>query len=414
MRARVALLIAVLAGGCSSREHANPFDPANHVTSGRPSGFVAIAGNHRVDLRWDATAASGLEGYQLYRRVGGAGDFLPLSSLLEPFTLGYADLGLTNGVDYEYRLYFVFDRGLGDLPASGIATPGTTRPWVVDYLGNALCALSADGRQVATRVGGFRGPYTVGFDTTSRWVWVSEYDGTTVRIYNPATRVFVSIPGLRPTALAVQQADGTAWVCDESSKRVFHFDRNGQVAGNPIENLTDPIGVAANGTDFSVWVCDWGADRVRQVAEDGTTPLGSYAVTKPSRVAIDPVTGDAWVTSFSGHSVHQLSPATGSVELTLTEFGGPIGIAVDDLRRRVWVADTRSGQVVALDPVDGSVEFSVPVPGAADVVVDRVTGDAWVSTREARDVVILSAAGAVRRRMNALQTPYGIALERLN
>jgi DNA-binding beta-propeller fold protein YncE len=254
MRARVALLIVGLAAGCSTREHANPFDPANQVTSGRPAGFAAIAGDRRVDLRWDSTPATGLVGYQVFRRVGGSGEYTAITGQLEPYTIGYADTGLLNGVDHEYRLYFVFTRGLGDLPATDIATPGTIRPWVVDYSGGSLNALSPDGREVATRVGNFRGPIAVGVDTTRGLVWASEFDGGTVRVYNPATRVLLSIPGLRPGALAVQQADGTAWVCDELSRRVFHFQPDGQIAGNPIEFLTDPIGVAADGNDASVWV----------------------------------------------------------------------------------------------------------------------------------------------------------------
>ena len=410
MRARVAILIALLAAGCSSRERANPFDPANQVTSGRPSGFVAVAGNQRVDLRWDPVPiGTGLVGFQLFRRVGGAGEFDALSSVLPPTDIRYSDLGLANGVDHEYRIYFVFDAGLGQLPAQDIATPGTIRPWVVDYLHGTLNMLSPDGREIATRVGGFRGPFAVSADTTRGLVWFSEYDAGLVRVYDPATRVMVSIPGTRPSSIAVQQADGSAWVCDEFTRDVFHFDPDGQVSGPSIEGLGDPIGVATNGSDRSVWVCDNLNNIVRHATETAGV-LTNFAVTKPSRVAVDAATGEAWVTSFTGDAVHRLRPSNGQVD-SYGGFDGPIGIACDDLRRRVWVADAFGGRVLALRMADGTVAFSVPVATASDVAVDRLTGEAWVVTREAGVVLRISDTGAVIQRMTALQVPYGIALD---
>ena len=59
----------LLLAGCSRRERANPFDPLNPSTSGRPSGFVALAGDREVRLRWQAVQGNSLSGYQIFRRA---------------------------------------------------------------------------------------------------------------------------------------------------------------------------------------------------------------------------------------------------------------------------------------------------------------------------------------------------------
>src|SRR5438552_3379018 len=118
MRARLALL-TLLAGtlaGCSVRERANPFDPHNRDTSGRPIGFARLAGNGAVAMRWQPVTGEGLVGFQVWRRTGGDLAFAPLSATLPVTASEYLDRGLVNGVDYSYRLYYVFDNGLGTRP----------------------------------------------------------------------------------------------------------------------------------------------------------------------------------------------------------------------------------------------------------------------------------------------------------
>ena len=53
--------------GCSSLEHANPFDPDNLQTFGRPKLIVAAAGDSQVVLDWTIPALTDLVAVQMIR-----------------------------------------------------------------------------------------------------------------------------------------------------------------------------------------------------------------------------------------------------------------------------------------------------------------------------------------------------------
>ena len=109
MRARLALLtLALLAAGCAKRERANPFDPQNPETGGRPTGFTTTAGPGLVEMRWDAPHVAGPVGFQVWRRVAGEAAFSALSLPLPGSQTTLSDFGLANGLLHEYRLYYVF------------------------------------------------------------------------------------------------------------------------------------------------------------------------------------------------------------------------------------------------------------------------------------------------------------------
>lgn len=412
MRGRAAVLALALGllAGCSSRERTNPFDPANPRTHGAPVGFAAVAGDHLVALGWEPAAGAGLSGFQLFRRDEGDSLFRPLGPVLPGDTPGYLDFPLTDGRRYDYRLYFVFSRGLGPRPAEDSATPGPLVPWVVEQGNGALDRLSADGRHVAFTRSGFVGPVDVQVDPITGRVWVSDPGFGRVTVYDPGLGLAVAITGLlTPSAIAVDPADHTAWVCDEGLNAVYHFTPRGAPAvPAALAPLATPIGVALDPLDGSVWVCERGQNRVRHFSAGGT-PLSSTAVDAPSRVAVDSTTREPWVTSFDRAQVLRLAP-TGAPRDTVGSFLGPIGVAVDPRRGRVWVADARANGIVALGR-DGSVQFRVgALIAARAIAIDRASGEAWVACTGEGTVVRVSPAGAVVERAGGLNQPYGIAL----
>ena len=130
MRARIALLIfsattAIALASCAERDRGNPFDPANQVTGGRPTGFAALAREGRADLVWQTPGTPGLVGFQVWRRTADETTFHALSAVLQPSVTSLADRGLLDGLDHYYRLYFVFGSGLGSGPAEDVATPAS-------------------------------------------------------------------------------------------------------------------------------------------------------------------------------------------------------------------------------------------------------------------------------------------------
>jgi hypothetical protein len=131
--------------GCATRERANPFDPQNPATQGRPAGFVALAADQRVSLSWQPVAGENLVGYQLFRRRASETDFTPLAGTLPLAQSSFQDLGLINGEDVFYRCYFVFASGLGARFAEDVAAPGAVLAFYGLSVALALAAWRAGG-----------------------------------------------------------------------------------------------------------------------------------------------------------------------------------------------------------------------------------------------------------------------------
>jgi len=405
-----AALAAAFAAGCGTREHANPFDPQNPVTHGRPAGFAALAGPSLVELRWSPPLLAGDFGYRLFRRIAGEADFRQIGPDLDRSSSYYADFGLADGTLHEYRLYYVFSGVTGGLPAEDAATPGPLRPWCADLARASLFAITPDGRHIVAEHGGYIGPTHLAVDPTRGTVWISDtYDGRVVN-FNPATGGRFQIPGFaEPVALAVDPIDRSIWVCDQGRDAVYHYTAAG-VAGTPSQfpGLLTPIGVACDPTSGNVWVCERGRDRVLRFARNGTL-LSAATLGVPSRIAVDSLTGDAWATSFEGAKLVRFS-AAGVAEDTVA-LAGPIGVAVDARRGRIWVADARAGQVVVVTRAGQILHRIGGMTQARDVDVDLAAGEAWVTVPGIRSVVRIAESGAVLARLGGFTDPYGIALD---
>ncbi len=415
MRRLAALLIpALLLGtGCTSRPHSNPFDPANPQTGGRPAGFVALAEERAVLLSWQAASSPQLVGYQAFRLAPGDTAYVAITDVLPPQRTSVQDLGLLDGVQYRYRLFFVFDRGLGGLPAEDVATPGPLVPWVADFDGGTLVRLSADGRHVAQslQIGSLSEPVAVDVNPSDGTLWAVSPSGGVV-VYQTATgdQTIVGPQVAEPVSVVVDRAHGSAWVGDGSNDVVVHLLPTGQPAFPPdLSGLQFPGSLALDATSGSLWVVEQDGDDVRRY--DALGALAATApVSAPTSVAVDSLTHEAWVTSFDNGRVVRVS-ASGVPLDTVTACRGPLGVTVDVRRRRIWVADALDNRVVALAP-DGSVQFTVPnLPEARAIAVDDSTGEAWVTLTAAGAVARLSPGGQVITQVGGLTGPWGIALD---
>lgn len=411
MRARLALLgaLALLAAGCSSRPRANPFDPLNPSTSGRPPGFMALAGDRQVTLRWDPVVGGNFTGYRLYRRAAGEIGFTAITDVLDPLTTSFRDIPLVNSQQYDYRLYFVFLSGIGSNPSEDQATPGAAMPWLIESDGDDIIRVTPDNRRVAARRPGFGQTTDLAVNPTNGDVWVTDAGGGRVVVYEAASGVTVSIAGLsNPQAVAVDPGDATGWVCDAGRSSVYHLNRDGQLLSASIGPLNQPVDAAVDPGPGNLWVCELGANRV------GRYDLGqlqwSVTIPGPSRVAVDSVTHEGWVTSFGSGIVTRVSP-NGQVLGTFPGFTAPLGVAVDARRGRIWIADPYAGRITALRR-DGSEEFRLSGLGdAGEIAVDPATGEAWAVLGVTGSVARLSPAGAVLRVQGGFQFPYAIGVD---
>jgi len=415
MRRLAALLILALGllAGCSRRAHLNPFDPDNPDTGGRPEDFVALAANQGVILRWRATSSPGLIGYQIFRRGPDDADYRPLTGVLPAVTSSIGDFGLANGRDHRYRIYYVFDRGLGALPAEDVATPGPLRPWVSDYDARLLVRLTADGRHLAETLNPTGAvPAALDVDPVTGTVWTCGPDGG-VLAWNPGTGQRMLFQGFpMPVSVLVDRVGRSVWIGDAINDQAVHLDLSGVPVDPPVLTSLDwPGSLALDERTRALWVVEQDGNRVRKYSASGAL-LGTASVDLPSRVSVDEVTHEAWVTSFQRGRVVRLSPFAVPLD-TITACSGPIGIVADPLRQRVWVADASGSQVVALRH-DGTVEFRIGnQPDAREVALDDSTGEVWATLPAAGAVSRLSPDGREILRVGGMTAPYAIALDDL-
>ncbi|NOT35197.1 MAG: hypothetical protein HOP12_13705 [Candidatus Eisenbacteria bacterium] len=403
------LLIAIGQLGCATRDRLNPFDPANGTTLGRPVGFAALAGNRRVDLRWQSASGSGLLGFRLWQRTAPESAYKLIAGLLPPASSRYVSSGLLNDVDHSYRLEYQFADGTTSLPSEDSAMPGRAVGWVVDGARGELSRLTADGRRVAQSWGGFTAPDALVADTTNDHVWVSDGSGGRLWLLRASTGVLLSIPaGGVPGDLAVVQGDSMAWYCDEARNELRLYASTGALL-DTLGGFLTPSGVALVPLDGTLWVADRDHNRVLHMDPD-VGLLGSTPMSRPSRLARDAVTGQVWATSFTARVVVRLGP-DGSLQQTLSGFGGPVGVAIDSRRGRIWVADLNGGRVVAFDR-DGAQQFAIGgLPGPRSIAVDENTGRAWVACAEAGATIVIAPTGTVLHRLSAFESATGISVD---
>lgn len=410
----VLLLAAGLAAGCSSRDRANPLDPANPLTQGRPTGFNALAGFANVRLRWDARPVSGLDGFQLQRRDHPDSAFRVLADLLPPASTQYLDSSVGNGVRYAYRLFYVRGGLASGAPSEDAATPGGVRPWVVDAGFDApafVALLTPDGRDVLLRYADWDSPTSLAVDGQTGLVWVSEPFAGNLGLLSASSGSVqrVPVPG-QPFTMALDPQNGNVWLCDLDGA-VRHYSPSGvPVTPSVIPLLDSPSGVAVSRADRTWWVCERDGDRVRRYDPAGV-PIATAFVLDPSRVAVDSTSQSAVVTSLARGRVVRVSASGARVDST-DAAAGPLGVDVDAARGTIWVADAVGGQLLGLRTSDLSVAVRVTgMPGVRDVAVEPATGDVWAVVNGLRSVWRLSASGTLLDRLDGFDNPQEVRLD---
>ena len=264
------------------------------------------------------------------------------------------------------------------------------------------------------------------------WGWAIErfervaggysYDGKIGRLLPQPTARHVFH---EPMQVAVA-GDGTVWVVDRVHHRVVHMDPGtGDLLGVCGERgfLTGdynwPEGIAVDPATGDLWVSNTKQYNIHVIRQDcsGVTRFGSFGSALgqynwPAAIAIRAGDRVAFVADNKNDRVVAIDVATrtaigafGSQGSGIGQFSDPMGIAVHPGNGRIYVADTQNDRIVELASADGMV-FSVIrtiTSGFNDptgVAIDP-DGRIFVADSKNNRVVILRANGTRLARISS-------------
>jgi len=178
---------AVNASGTSGLSNEASATPAATVTiPSAPTSLTATAGNAQVSLSW--TASSGATSYNVYRGTTAGGESATAIAT-GITTTSFTNTGLTNGIQYFYKVAAVNSAGTSGLSNEASATPAGSSPGsLVDDLN--------DWTKVTTKTANW------GFDTTT----ATNFNGDTsraVRTVDDAENITYAVPNTTGFSIVV-------------------------------------------------------------------------------------------------------------------------------------------------------------------------------------------------------------------
>jgi len=208
------------------------------------------------------------------------------------------------------------------------------------FNGKASGPRSADVTVRLSPVGPGNGPSAVVVDQRDGTVYVPDY-GNAVRpgavsvlsgSTNTVTRTFPV--GVAPIDAALHEASDTLYLANWVPKNVWAVNaRTGSRIGEPIPMDSNASAVAVHQADGTVYATSWGTDAVAVI--DGTTKAVTHTIPvqrAPMSVAVDQVDNRVFVVNSQANSLSVIDGVTKAVTHTLRvgkQSSFPLGVAVD-------------------------------------------------------------------------------------
>jgi len=251
---------------------------------------------------------------------------------------------------------------------SGNVTDGTV--WIADADANMVKKLAAfDGLTLLTING--MDPYSVSVNSKDGSVWVADYaNNRVVKLFSNITDGYTvgAPPGGKhlvvngfngPRSVSVNPETGVVWVADTNNNRIVRLSADildgyniGSSTGSHIimTGFSAPYDIAVNVADGTAWVADTSHNQVVKVSSAGTTEIlriGGF--NSPVALDVNYIDGSVWIADRYNNRVVRLS-SDGAILATATGFNSPLSVAVNPLDGTCWVADYYNSKVVKLSP----------------------------------------------------------------
>lgn len=412
-----ALVAAALLAGCTTRDRLNPFDPANRETRGEVPGFAAIAGYGVVSLQWTRLTQTGIAGYAIERWKPGEAPALLPGAVFGTGAGSAADFEVVNDSTYVYRLIARFAYGDSAFSAPDTASPGRGYVAVLSAGEPAVFVLAPDARDVVAAIPAAEAFEDADLDRDRNVLWLSDpVSGVVLRrgLYGEIAGVTLSVPGV--TDVSVSNLRGVGWVAspDFGVLQAFGPDLQDPVARISVNGLGHPRVVEAGTLDPTVWV---GTDEgvVRRLQPSDGAELEQWSLGSPIRaIALDQAARAAWVVTARGslNDLYRLVPGDTARAALRIGLDNVADVEVEEVTRTLWVSErgrprAAGGRVTRLAS-DGSVLAAVAGLEPYGIAIDPGSDRAWVSDLASNRLLLIDAAGLVRRRSPPISVPYGV------
>jgi len=302
------------------------------------------------------------------------------------------------------------------LPSSGLINPraiaynsGTGKVYAVDTDHAAVRIYSAASGQVRRATVGAE-PVSIAVNPANGRAYVAnEGDGTVTVLDGASDAVLATIPiGSHPYSIAVNPSSGKVYVTHTFGDQLSIIDGATNAASQVKTGSSDLIAIDAH--KGTIYLLGYGG-AVKVFDEAGQkffeTPVGRHGW----GLTLNDATGAVYVTRIEGADVAAIQPGA-STPTTLAAGAIPCAIAVNASGNRLYVADYGDDTVAVIDAGDGRKIATIPVgrrPKA--VAVDSSRGLVYAAnTGDGTVTVIDAATNAVVTTLPAGKNPFALAV----
>ncbi len=415
---RLFVLAVLLIGGCTTRERSNPLDPRNTETQGGLAGFNAIAADRIVEFRWRVLSVEGVLGYRVQRWTPGG---VPLdlgTTDYHPDAIAGEDSTVANDSTYVYRLIAHLASGDSAVSPPDTVTPGTRHIFVLEAGVPAFSRLTPDARDLLFQRVANESYLDMELDRKTGLLWLSaQGDGSVLRKAEDGATLGVVIPVGSPADLSVSSNRDIGWVVSIADAGVLSFGPNldDPAIQRAIYSLGHPRVVEAGTADPSLWVGNEEGTVFRFRSQDlGQTNEWALGAGLIRALALDEAMGTAWAVTRAGAvgSLYYLDPRDSSATLVRSNLENVADIAVDPLSGDLWISergvpDQGSGRL-SLITRSGTTLAAVPSIEPYGIDVDPVDRSCYVTDLRSNRVLQFDRSGSLLRASTLLQTPYAV------
>jgi len=250
-------------------------------------------------------------------------------------------------------------------------------------------------------------PFALAVNPVTGKIYLGSSQGT-VTIIDDATNTASSrTVGHSADTLAVNPVTNQIYVPDALGNAVAVMD-GFTLAVTTLTDTGTPRDVAINPVTNKVYV----VGDFRSVAIDGATnkPVSVATALNPAAVAVNAVTGNAYVANSNSDSVTVIDRGNGSAQFTVPTGTTPVAVAVNAATNKIYVANKDSKSVTVIDGATNTTATVTVGTTPVAVAVNSATNLIYVANKDSDSVTVIDGATNTTVTVPVGTTPVALAV----